>query len=124
RLIYRCWTDWAMYFTSAWSPSPVVDSDNLIRADRRAGPRNVNGMGIAPARSSSFTLNHRMMADDFAFDEIDHVLGDVGGVIGDALQLADGREERHERRHQLRGLLHVANQFRDNFAIIAIYFLV
>jgi hypothetical protein len=28
---------------------------------------------------------HGKMADDFAFDEINHVFGDVGGVVGDAL---------------------------------------
>ncbi len=28
------------------------------------------------------------VADDIAFEQVDHVLGDIGGVVGDALQVA------------------------------------
>ena len=33
------------------------------------------------------------MADDLAFDHVDHILGDVGGVVSDALQVPRDAEQ-------------------------------
>ena len=55
-----------------------------------------------------------VVADDLPFDEVDHVLGDVRGVVGDPLQVADGREQRQPRLDPVRGGLHLGDQLGDD----------
>src|SRR5438874_5929475 len=52
-------------------------------------------------------LRRRAVAHDLPVDQVDHVLGDVGGVVGDPLQVADGREHRQAGVDQPRRLFHV-----------------
>ena len=42
------------------------------------------------------------VADDLPLDQVDDVLGDVGGVVGDPLQVADGREPGQARLDEVR----------------------
>jgi hypothetical protein len=37
------------------------------------------------------------MSDNFTFNHVDHVFGDIGGKIRSALQMADCQEEMNER---------------------------
>ena len=39
------------------------------------------------------------MADDLPLNEVNHILRDVGRVVGDSLQMPGGREERQTRLH-------------------------
>ena len=49
-------------------------------------------MGVARPFNALFARldSFRAVTDDLAFYQVDHVLGDVGGVVGDALQVAGG----------------------------------
>ena len=59
----------------------------------------------APNRwTCSFALFARLVADDFAFDHVDHVFGDVGGHVGQPLQMLGDRVE----LQQILGLLGTA----------------
>ena len=43
---------------------------------------------VAVAQSIQFTV-----PDDFAFDHVDHFLGDIGGMIGKALQVPGDKQQ-------------------------------
>ena len=67
----------------------------------------------------------RPVAHDLALDQVDHVLGDVGGVVGDALQVARRREQRQARLDQVRATPSSrAISSCDDLAVVAVHLVV
>ena len=64
------------------------------------------------------------MADDLTLDQVHHILGDVGRMIGNALQVPGRGKERQSRLHHLGILLHQGDQFLDDIMITLIDFIV
>src|SRR6266851_5519968 len=61
------------------------------------------------------------VADVLALDEIDDVLGDVGGVVADALEVF-GDEDEFERGKDDAGITHhVGEQFTENLVAIVVH---
>src|SRR5262245_45310788 len=54
------------------------------------------------------------VADDLPLYQVDDILGDVRGVVGDPLQVPRRREQRQALLHHLRRLLHHADQLVDD----------
>src|ERR1700674_1635405 len=60
------------------------------------------------------------VADVLALDEVDDVLGDVGGVVADALEVF-GNEDQFERGKDDTGIAHhVGEQFTENLVAVAV----
>src|SRR5437773_5934002 len=84
----------------AISPSEAEPRiSRIIRIhNSKADPRSIShllSVFIRVIRGANSLLHcRRSMADDFAFDQVDDVLSDIGRVVGDALQVARGREQR------------------------------
>src|SRR5207302_10107359 len=55
-----------------------------------------------------------------ALDQVDDVLGDVGRVVGDPLQVADGREHGQARVDQRGRGLHGVHDLLDDLVVVAI----
>ena len=55
--------------------------------------------------------------DDFSLDQIDHVFGDIRGVVGDAFDLPRGREHVNGWLDQVGTTLHETGQFVDDLAV-------
>src|SRR6266571_4434210 len=63
------------------------------------------------------------VADVLALDEVDDVLGDVGGVVADALEVL-GDEDQFERGKDDAGIAHhVGEQFTENLIAVAVHLL-
>ncbi len=60
------------------------------------------------------------MADDLALDQVDDVLGDVGGVVGDPFQVADGAEQGQARLDVRRRPPHRPDDLGDDVGVEAV----
>src|SRR5258708_39468986 len=64
------------------------------------------------------------VADVLALDEVDDVLGDVGGVVADALKVL-GDEDQFERGKDHAGIAHhVGEQFTENLIAVVVHLIV
>src|SRR6266571_5484825 len=64
------------------------------------------------------------VADVLALDEVDDVLGDVGGVVADALEVL-GDEDQFERGKDDTGIAHhIGKQFTKNLIAVVVYLII
>src|SRR5260370_18679913 len=66
----------------------------------------------------------RTMANDLAFHQVNDVLGNVGCMVGNALQMARRREERQTRLHHGRRGTHVRDELRNDLVVVTVHLVV
>src|SRR5438105_2345940 len=64
------------------------------------------------------------MADNDALHEVHDVFGNVGGVVGDALQVAGGGEQRQAGLYVVRRLAHRVEQLGDDLHVVPVYLVI
>src|SRR5256884_3934057 len=101
----------------------AAPDQSAIFSWRNETPGVFRAMGPAKNRVALGAVD-RGMADILALDEIDDVLGDVGGVVTDALEVL-GDEDQFESGKDDAGITHhVGEQFTENLVAVVVHLIV